>query len=71
MREKGLYNNRLDDCPLTYALNLIGGKWKLPIIWALSQNGKMRYGELKRSIGDITNMMLTQCLRDLEACGIV
>jgi DNA-binding HxlR family transcriptional regulator len=71
MREKALYNNRLDDCPLTYALNLIGGKWKLPIIWALSQNGKMRYGELKRSIGDITNMMLTQCLRDLEACGIV
>jgi len=71
MDNKTLYNNRLDNCPLTFALNLIGGKWRLPIIWALSKNGTMRYNELRRSIGGITNMMLTQSLRELEACGIV
>jgi DNA-binding HxlR family transcriptional regulator len=71
MNNKSLYKNRLDDCPLTFALNLIGGKWRLPIIWALSKNGTMRYNELRRSIGGITNMMLTQSLKELEAYGIV
>ncbi|MGI6698270.1 MAG: helix-turn-helix transcriptional regulator [Clostridiales bacterium] len=71
MDNKPLYNSRLDDCPLTFALNLIGGKWRLPIIWALSKNGTMRYNELRRSIGGITNMMLTQSLRELESYGIV
>jgi DNA-binding HxlR family transcriptional regulator len=71
MDNKTLYNSRLDGCPLTFALNLIGGKWRLPIIWALSKNGTMRYNELRRSIGGITNMMLTQSLRELESYGIV
>lgn len=71
MDNKTLYNNRLDNCPLTFALNLIGGKWRLPIIWALSKNGTMRYNELRRSIGGITNMMLTQSLRELESYGII
>jgi DNA-binding HxlR family transcriptional regulator len=71
MDNKTLYNNRLDDCPLTFALNLIGGKWRLPIIWALSKNGTMRYNELKRGIGGITSIMLTQSLKDLESYGMV
>ncbi len=71
MSDKSLYKGRLDNCPLTYALNLIGGKWRLPIIWALSRNKTMRYNELKRSIDGITNMMLTQSLKELEAYGIV
>lgn len=71
MNDPALYKSNLDNCPLTYALNLIGGKWRLPIIWALSKNGTMRYNELKRSINGITNMMLTQSLKDLELYGIV
>lgn len=71
MKEQSLYKNKFDRCPLTHALNLIGGKWKLPIIWALSQKGILRYNELERSIEGITNMMLTQSLRDLEIHGIV
>lgn len=71
MSDKALYKNRLDSCPLTFALNLIGGKWRLPIIWALSKNGTMRYNELKRSIDGITNMMLTQSLKELELHGII
>lgn len=71
MGNQALYKNRFDSCPLTYALNLIGGKWRLPIIWALSKNGTMRYNELKRSIDEITNMMLTQSLKELEEDGII
>ena len=65
------YKNRLDNCPLTYALRLIGGKWRLPIIWALYKNGPIRYNELKKNITGITNMMLTQSLKEMESSGIV
>lgn len=58
-------------CPLTYALDLIGGKWRLPIIWALSQNTTLRYSELKRKVDGITNMMLSQCLKEMETYGLV
>lgn len=71
MNNQGLYKSHLDNCPLTFALNLIGGKWRLPIIWALNKNGTMRYNELQKSIEGITNMMLTQTLRDLELSNII
>ena len=71
MNDQALYKSNFDNCPLTYALNFIGGKWRLPIIWALSKNGTMRYNELKRSIEGITNMMLTQSLKELELNGII
>lgn len=71
MNDQALYKSNLDNCPLTLALNLIGGKWRLPIIWALSKNRTMRYNELKRSINGITNMMLTQTLKELELHGII
>jgi DNA-binding HxlR family transcriptional regulator len=70
MSDPTLYKSNLDNCPLTFALTLIGGKWRLPIIWALSKNGTMRYNELKKSISGITNMMLTQSLKELESYGI-
>lgn len=71
MSGEAFYKNNFDNCPLTFALNLIGGKWRLPIIWALHKNGTMRYNELKRSIEGITNMMLTQILKELEVDGII
>ncbi|RNB87720.1 transcriptional regulator [Brevibacillus fluminis] len=60
-----------NDCPLTYAFNIIGGKWRLPIIWALWQNKTLRYNELKRRIHGITNMMLSQALKEMEDYGLV
>ncbi len=71
MNEQPLYKSSFDNCPLTFALNLIGGKWRLPIIWALHKNGTMRYNELKSHIHGITSMMLTQSLKELESDGIV
>ncbi|MGE5632260.1 MAG: winged helix-turn-helix transcriptional regulator [Caulobacteraceae bacterium] len=71
MNDQALYKSNFDNCPLTFALNLIGGKWRLPIIWALNKNGTMRYNELKKNIHGITNMMLTQTLKELEMYDII
>lgn len=58
-------------CPIIYALDLIGQKWKLPILWYLFQKDAIRYNELKRSVNGITNMMLTKSLQELEGHGLV
>ena len=58
-------------CPLLLALESIGGKWKLPIIWFLSQGEPIRFNELRRRVTGVTNMMLAKCLRELEADGLV
>jgi len=47
------------------SLDIIGGKWKIPIIWRLKDDPK-RYGELKKSLSGVTHKMLTQQLRELE-----
>ncbi|MBT1174705.1 helix-turn-helix transcriptional regulator [Bifidobacterium sp. LC6] len=53
-----------------YAFKAIEGKWKLPVMYVLSERGAARYNEIKRELG-ITNMMLTNTLRDLEEYGLV
>lgn len=58
-------------CAVTHALEIIGGKWRLPIIWELSAQESMRYNELKRRLDGITNIMLTRSLRGLEEHGLV
>ena len=52
------------------SLSIIGGKWKIPIIWILKE-GSMRYSELRRSLSEITHKMLTQQLRELEQDEII
>lgn len=71
MNPQNKHNNHPKNCPMTYAMNIIGGKWRLPIIWALHKIGVMRYNALDRQIEGITNMMLTQSLRELESNGII
>ena len=58
-------------CPVVYALSIIGAKWKIPILWHLADEGTLRYNEIKRGVHGITNIMLTQCLRELEGHGLV
>lgn len=58
-------------CAVVRALEIIGGKWRLPIIWQLSSQESMRYNELKRHLDGITNIMLTRSLRGLEENGLV
>jgi len=56
--------------PVELSLNIIGGKWKIPILWRLKDNSK-RYGVLKRSLPNVTHKMLTQQLRELEQDEII
>lgn len=58
-------------CPIRYSLGIVGGKWKLAIICALADESPTRYGMIKRKVAGITNMMLSQALKDLEAHEIV
>ena len=58
-------------CPLGSALKLIGGKWKIPILCSLHQDGTTRYNELRRKIVGITNTMLASSLKELEEDGLV
>lgn len=60
-----------DNCPLGSALSLIGGKWKIPILCALFQDGTTRFNELKRKIRGITNTMLASSLKELEEEGLI
>lgn len=58
-------------CPIRYALDVVGGKWKLPIICMLAGEQPVRYSSIKRKLSSITNMMLAQSLKELEAAGLV
>lgn len=57
--------NGKDLCPVSITLNIIGGKWKLVILWHLSQ-WTLRFSELEKCIPGITQKMLTQQLREME-----
>jgi len=57
-------------CGVEITLNLIGGKWKGLILWFLCQK-TLRFSQLRRRIGGITQKMLTQQLRELERDGLV
>ena len=57
-------------CSEVYAIEMISGQWTLSICYALA-GGKLRYGELRKRIPEITERMLTLQLRKLEANGLV
>jgi len=58
-------------CPAPAVIGMIGGKWKLLILQILIFQGTKRFGELRKSIDGITQTMLTNQLRALEADGLV
>src|SRR2546422_3421875 len=62
--------NPVTDCPLTAAFAAVGGKWKLIIIYWLSQE-ELHFAGLQRRITSISHKVLTEQLRELEADEIV
>ncbi len=65
-----LYNKKLYYNPVEFAMDRIGGTWKMPILWRLKDR-VMRYGELKKDMPRITHKMLTSQLRELEEEGFI
>ena len=57
-------------CPVELTIDLLGGKWKVLILWHLS-NGPLRFCQLKKLYPKITQKILTQQLRYLEGIGLV
>lgn len=57
-------------CSLRDVLDIIGGKWSMPIIYILSK-GKMRFKEIERSVEGINTRMLVKELKNMEMNGIV
>ena len=60
----------LPACPVETTLMLIGDKWKVLILRDLME-GTKRFGELKKSIGTVSQKVLTAQLRDMEAKGLL
>ena len=58
------------NCPVTYCLSVIGGKWKPVIIFCIA-NGVDRFGAMQRAVPGITKQMLTKQLRELEVDEII
>ena len=60
-----------DPCPVEAAVGVIGGKWKVLILWHLQERGTLRFAELQRAVGGVTQKVLSQQLRELERDGVI
>jgi DNA-binding HxlR family transcriptional regulator len=58
-------------CGIEYAFKRIGGKYKARILWNLKANENLRFGELLRTLPDVSTKMLTQALRELEVDNLI
>lgn len=58
-------------CPIVYAMDRIGGKWKMPLIWLINQYPGVRYGQIRKAYAGITNTVLTRALQELEQDGLI
>lgn len=57
--------------PFRYTLSIIGGKWKMLILYTVAERQPIRYNELQRKIGKITYKTLSVQLKELEADGLL
>ncbi|WP_067687037.1 winged helix-turn-helix transcriptional regulator [Nocardia jejuensis] len=58
-------------CGIDAAMDVVGGKWKVLILWELHEHGVRRFGELRRGLPGVSEKMLNEHLRELAADGIL
>ena len=58
-------------CPVRNVLSKLGDKWSILVLASLEHNGRLRFSEIQRTIGDVSQRMLTVTLRSMEADGLV
>jgi len=66
-----LSNREQADLVMEKVLDIIGGKWKMLVLFHLGMSGICRFGELRRKLPGVTQRMLTLTLREMEKDGIV
>lgn len=59
-----------DVCGMSLAIDVVGGKWKLHLMWALA-DGPQRFGQLRKLLTGVSEKVLAENLRQLEASGVV
>ncbi len=65
-----IYKKKVYYNPVEFAMNQLGGTWKMPILWRLKDR-VYRFNELKKAIPHISDKMLTTQLRELESDGFI
>ena len=58
-------------CPIRDIISRLGNKWALLVLLALNSNGTMRYNEIQKSLGDISERMLSLTLHNLYSDGLI
>lgn len=61
----------VDECGVAYAMSVLGGKWKMAIIWKLLGGGTIRFAQLRRELVGVAEGVLITQLKELERDGLV
>ena len=69
--ERCIGDESFKDTGLFYTLKLIKGKYKVRVLYTLMEFGVVRYGEMKRYLGEISHRMLSSTLKELEADDLI
>lgn len=59
-----------DVCGMSVAIDVVGGKWKMHLMWVLGE-GPQRFGQIRRLLDGVSEKVLSENLRQLEASGVV
>jgi DNA-binding HxlR family transcriptional regulator len=57
-------------CGMSVAIDVVGGKWKMHLMWVLAE-GPVRFGQIRRKLDGVSEKVLAENLRQMEASGVV
>lgn len=71
MKDCNIQGTKIEERGFGYTMKILSGKYKMIILYWLEEYGIMRYGELKRIVGNITHKMLSDTLKELEKDNLI